>query len=351
MFRFAAREDNRASNKNVRSQFALSAIVAIFVAFATQAARATISLTPDAITAGFKLTTFATGFPQGTSENVGPLGIAFPTTGGVLVSDAPGNVRLFPVDVDGQAAASAPVGQNYQLSNATGLVSVGSKIYMSRQSLGDLVEVNADGTFKQNIVNGMPFATGVIANPVNGHVFVTTLGVGHVYEVDPVAKTKTVFTNVNADGLTISPDGSTVYAVGTNGHIYGYSTTTKAQVFDSGFIDGDVDGAALGAGKLAGKLFANTNDGTIVQVDMSTKAQFLVAKNLVNDGSSRGDFVTIDPNGTLLLTQSSSIVRLSFEGGGFVTTPLPAGVWAGGLTALGGVFYGRRRNAANANAK
>jgi hypothetical protein len=59
-----------------------------------------LTLTSTAITAGFQLTTFASGFPQ-RSDGLGPFGVAFPATDGVLVTDGPGNVRLFPSDMDG----------------------------------------------------------------------------------------------------------------------------------------------------------------------------------------------------------------------------------------------------------
>ena len=34
--------------------------------------------------------------------------MVFPASGGVLVSDGPGNVRLFPTDTDGQNATTVP---------------------------------------------------------------------------------------------------------------------------------------------------------------------------------------------------------------------------------------------------
>ena len=77
-------------------------------------------------------------------------------------------------------------------------------------------------------------------------------------------------------------------------------------VFDSGAISGGVDGIALGKGPVAGNLFVNTNGGTVVEVNLATAAQTLIAS-----GGSRGDFVTVDPNnGTLLVTQSDRIMRL-----------------------------------------
>ena len=85
---------------------------------------------------------------------------------------------------------------------------------------------------------------------------------------------------------------------------------------------GDVDGTALGQGTLAGELFVNTNSGTypvvngstttnvsggqVIEVNLATLSETVIAY-----GSTRGDFVTVDPNnGTLLMDESTEIIRL-----------------------------------------
>jgi hypothetical protein len=279
-----------------------------------------LTLTPAGQALGLSLSTFATGFPTtsgngGTGNGIaGPTGIAFPTSGGVVVGDAQGNVRLFPSDTDGQTASSAPVGQNYGLDNALGVAPVGTHIYMNELLNGQVVEINLDGTLNQVIVTGVPLAAGMVANPTNGHLFVSTIGNNQVWEVDPIAKTKSLFVNASFDGLAISADGTVLYGArvyndpATQGHVWGYDTSTKALVFDSGFLGTvGIDGIALGTGPLAGNLFVNTNDGTVIEVNVTTLTQTTIATN-----GTRGDFVTVDPiNNTLLLTQSDSIVRLS----------------------------------------
>lgn len=80
----------------------LALIVIAATAVAATAGRsaqaAGLTLTSAGVNQGLSLTTFASGFPNLNvgSGSAGPLGIAFPTTGGVLVSDYPGNVRHFP---------------------------------------------------------------------------------------------------------------------------------------------------------------------------------------------------------------------------------------------------------------
>jgi hypothetical protein len=299
-------------------------------------ARAQLTLTPAGVAQGLSLTTFATNFPN--SGGVGPLGIAFPTTGGVLVTDAPGNIRLFPTDTDGQNAASAPVGQNYGGSNAVGLAQIGGNIYMSRQTIGDVVQVNNNGTLNQIIVTGVPAATGMAADPFTGHFFVSTLNNNIIYDVDPIGKTKSVFVNQSADGLSLSPDGTVLYGA-INGHVLGFNTTTKAQVFDSGAIPGGVDGTAAGTGPFSSFVFANTNSGQLYEINLTTNAQTLIAT-----GGSRGDFVSVDPlTNTLLITQTSIVQRLN--GASFVV-PEPSSFALIGVGVFGFVVSRRLRRRA-----
>ena len=78
-------------------------------------------------------------------------------------------------------------------------------------------------------------------------------------------------------------------------------------------------------------IFVNTNGGTVVEVNLATKVQTLIAS-----GGSRGDFVTVDPsNNTLLLTQSDRILRLS--GGNFGPVPEASTFVSTGLLLLGGL--------------
>jgi hypothetical protein len=291
---------------------------------AGSAGKGRIALTRAGQALGLSLSTFATGFPAtagngGTGSHIaGPTGIAFPAGGGVLVGDAPGNVRRFPADADvpGQTAPSAPVGQNYGLDNALGLAQVGTHIYMTQLLNGQVVEINPDGTLNQVIVSGIGKAAGIVASPTTGHLFVSTIDNNQVFEVDPFAKTASLFANASFDGLVISADGGTLYGArvfgdgATQGHVWGYSTSTKALVFDSGFLGTvGIDGLALGAGPLAGNIFVNTNDGTVLEVNLTALAQTVMATN-----GTRGDFMTVDPNGTLLLTQSDAIVRTGGPG-------------------------------------
>jgi hypothetical protein len=322
-----------------------------FNIISAQADPVTLALTP-AGTALFTQSTFADNFPNAFcgpgSGNCGPLGIAFPTSGGVMVTDYPGNVRVFPTDTDNQNAATVPVAQSYGQANAVGLATSGGNIYMTQQSAGagNLVQLNNNGTFNQSIISGsLPAATGITTDPNTGHFYVSTLGNNTIWNVDPIAKTQTAFVSASADGLTINAAGTILYGE-VGGHILGWNTTTGLQIFDSGFING-ADGVAIGAsGSLAGQLFVNTNFGQVVDVDIATLTQTVIAT-----GGTRGDFVTVDPlNDTLLLTQSDDIVRLtpingSLEGG---NTPIPAALplFASGIGVIGLLARRRKRKSA-----
>lgn len=323
-----------------------AAVLYSWTALFSGTASAQLTVTPAGAAQGFSLTTFATGFPTGDANPgvAGPIGMAFTSSGGVLVSDLPGDVRLFATDTDGQTASSASsTGPIYGTAGALGIASLGGNFYMGRQGNGfgnSVVQINPDGTFVQTIVTGIS-ARDVIADPFTGHLLVSSVGTT-IWDVDPIANTKTPFlTTLDGDGLALSGDGLILYVAGESGHIIGFNTQTKVQVFDSGLITG-VDGIALGAGTFAGEIFGNTNSGQVVEVDLLNPNN----KTIIASGGSRGDFVVVDPNdNTLLLTQSDSILRL--HGGTFeipsVPEPATTSSLLTGLALLAGSFYLRRR--------
>jgi hypothetical protein len=233
----------------------------------------------------------------------------------VLVTDYPGNVRLFPTDTDGQSASAATIAQNYGLTNAVGLGQVGKTIYMTQQGNGTVVQLNPNGTYNGYVAGNIYQATGIVADPANGHLIVSTSGSGHnqVFDVDPATGSAKLLINSSVDGLTITADGKMLYAAAGD-RVLGYDVRTGALVYQSALIPGTPDGIALGTGILAGNLFVNTHAGTLLELNLATDALTTIA-----EGGSRGDFAIADPNnGSLLLTQSDRVLRLTAPpGGGF----------------------------------
>ena len=329
---------NHARSSASTTSLLLALVTAALISTA-RPAQAQLTLTSNGTALGFSLSTFANGFSS--VNNIGPLGIAFPSAGGVLATDYLGNARLFPTDTDGQNVASTPVAQNYGNRNILGLAQVGGAIYMSQDNQGSVLQLNPNGTFNQTIVSGLGGAQGIVGNPANGHLFVANAN-GRIFDVNPIAKTATALViGFPIDGVSLSSDGKTLYGADiANGHIYGFNTSTGAGVFDSGFIPGGVDGTAVGYGSLTGNLFVNTNGGTLMEISLANS--FL--PTAIASGGSRGDFVSVDPNnGTLLLTQSDRILRLS--GGNFSPVPEASSVISFGLMLLGGcgVFLASRK--------
>jgi hypothetical protein len=264
-----------------------------------------LTLTPNGIAAGYHLSLFAVDFPHNGS-NAGPLGIAFPDSGGVLVSDGPGDVRAFPDDSDGQSAAWYP-GLEYGDNQANILTKLDGHVYMTQYLAGAVVQLNDDGTLEQYVAREIPLATGIVGDPFTGHLFVATFS-GAIYDVDPVAQTSDVFASGSAGDLKLSPDGSVLYAVHVDGHVVGFDTSTGNIVFDSGMIPGNPTGVGLGTGPFTGQMYVDTYDGQVVQVDMTTLEQAVIAS-----GGVVGDYISVDPNdGSLLLTQIDRVVRLRF---------------------------------------
>jgi len=116
-------------------------------------------------------------------------------------------------------------------------------------------------------------------------------------------------------GVLVTDKTGSIYRfpADTDAYIVGYDTTSGALAFLSDVIPGTPDGAAVGIGPLAGRIFTNTNGGQVVAVNLTTKVETVIAS-----GGSRGDFATLDPsNGSLLLTQTDEILRLTPPAGGF----------------------------------
>jgi sugar lactone lactonase YvrE len=282
-----------------------------------------LTLTQAGINQGFSLASFAKNFYV--LNNVGPAGIAFPASGGVLVDDGWGYLYKFPTDQNGQNAGS--VSRITYGTNLIGMAEVNGRNYVVERTTGSVLQVDDAGNKIRTIVSGINWPGGMIAvttpGPLYGHLLVSTdLGLA-VYDVDPVAGTRTLLVNLDhgADGMAFDSVGNTLYVVENVYGVVGYDLTTKQKVFDSGQFsssEGMPDGISIGTGNLRYNLLINTNSGNLIQIYTPAPKNHIMIAHL----GSRGDLTAIDPyNGTLLISQSSSVERLipppraGFDGG------------------------------------
>jgi hypothetical protein len=286
---------------------------------------------------GFKLSEFVSGL--GASSGVGPLGMAVNSDGNVIVNDAVGSLNYVFKDVDGQTAAqalSSTPNQGfppaYAFSNGSVWGSTGFTPHLGNPS-GALVKLNNDGTVNTVFPN-IPVTNGLWTNPVNGHL----LGAGGdgIIDIDVSGATPTfrIVTSTGSDGVTVSPDGKTVYNTG----VTGFDIATGTQVFGTFIVQGADGMGVISGGKLNGDIVVNSNNGFVALLDKLGK------ETIIADTGSRGDYTSPDrTDGSLLVTQSDSIWRLSVAGGtiGGGGTPEPS-TWAMmllGFVGLGWLGY------------
>jgi hypothetical protein len=308
-------------------------VIAQFVGSATQA-RAGLILTSAGNSENLTLATYATGFPN-RSDGLGPIGVGFTTSGGVLISVEGGTssaVYKFATGANGQAAAGAVLHSYAGGNSVGGIASVGSKLYMAEASMNRVIQLNNDGSAGAAVGSFAGSPVGLATDPSNGHLFVSVY-FGGIWDLNPKTGIATELSTQNVDGITFDSAHRILYGATADAtRVIGLNVDTHTNVFDSGFIPGRADGTALGFGSLAGNLFVNTNAGTVVEVNLSTLVQTTIA-----NGGSRGDLVAVDPfDNSLFLTQSDEVMRLSASSGsGFgQETPEPASLTMLGLGAL-----------------
>lgn len=334
----------------------LAAILAIAtVALAPSQANAQLAVTSAGTADGFSLTTFAT-MPQ--NGIYGAWGSAILANGSVVVngynvSNLGQTVNYVFNDVDGQSPATALHTSVWNDgSYASALAQLGSTVYGTHYGDNTTRIVNADGS-EGNIISNVGRG-GLGSDAARDSLLVATnAGIEEINlaNSNPDTNHRVVasWPGTQVDGVTVSPDGQTVYAE-VNGHILGYTISTGALVFDSGGLNAPDGVGVIASGSLKGDLIVNGNNGTVTLIDPTTDAQTIIAS-----GGSRGDYVGFDTsNGTLFLSQSDRLDRLTLQGGtiggggssggGGATVPEPAST-ALLAVGLGGLLLRRRRRA------
>ncbi len=217
--------------------FAATAISAVVAAGG--AARADLALTAAGVDAGFSLATSSSGYKDsnGNGTGVGPLGVGFTSGGGMVVSYYNDNALVFYGSSSNNQTVSANGTIVTGFPTVTGIATNSGSIYVADQGAGSILRLNANGTYNSTLTTGLGSATGVAFNPSTGQIYVSNLA-GTIFTVNPTTGAKTPFiTGIDPhyapDGLSVSPDGSTLFAEVAQ-HILGYSTTTGKQVFEFG---------------------------------------------------------------------------------------------------------------------
>jgi hypothetical protein len=299
---------------------------------------AQLSLTAAGTTAGFTLSTFASGLPN--SGGIGPIGVTITSSGTVLASDYANGFTYTWNDVDGQTFGSKLTYNNVGVAYHA-MATTNGQVFVANYPNGRIDRLTNTGTFSSSLTTGLNGPAGLWRDPTDGNLWVGESAGNRIRKVD--STTGAILTTINVggslDGISVSNDGSTVYGSFSNS-IQGFNTTTGLQVFNAPGFSG-MDGTAIGGGTIAGFIFGNTNFGELWQVDLSNQSN----RTLIASGGSRGDFVNVDTNdGCLLITQTDRIMRLCPAAGGtFAEVPEPGAVASMVGMGVAGLFILRRR--------
>jgi DNA-binding beta-propeller fold protein YncE len=154
---------------------------------------------------------------------------------------------------------------------------------------------------------------GVVGDPRSNDLYVSTSdGLYRVRDPESASPASTKVATGEFDGLAFTADGSRLYVTDFNGgRVVGFDRTFQkvSDVVVGHGADGLAvarAGAKVAGQPVAGNVFVNANDGSILRID----TQHGDAVSVVSSGGTRGDFVTVGPDGCLYATQSAAIERL-----------------------------------------
>ncbi len=317
------------------------------------AARADLTLTAAGTADGFTLSTFVGGYNFG--ANYGPLAQGILPNGDVITgSVADGKIYIFS-DTDNQTLASALSATPYTYTTGNpnyAMATAGGQVYGAQLFGGAYESFSTSGAHTAIAGLSVTDYLGMYGDPVNGHIISSSTA--GIIDINPTNATYRVInaSYAGADGVTISPDGKTVY-VEYGGNIVALDYATGAVVANYSGNGHSPDGTGvISGGKFSGDLVVNNNDGTVGLINTANGTETIIAS-----GGSRGDFVSPDTtNGTLFLSQYGSVDRLSCGngcsigsgggGGGGTGVPEPGtlGLLAAGFAALA-MRRGRRQPA------
>lgn len=131
-----------------------------------------------------------------------------------------------------------------------------------------------------------------------------------LFDINPVAATfRVIAPNPGADGVSVSPDGTILYAE-AGGNILAYNLAVGTLLHTYSGNGHGPDGVGVvddPGGKFDGFIVVNNNDGTVGLIDPT-----LGTEDIIASGGTRGDYVSPDTNnGTLFISQNERVDRLS----------------------------------------
>ncbi|MCA9167614.1 MAG: hypothetical protein KDB23_08095, partial [Planctomycetales bacterium] len=269
---------------------------------AVEAVPPNLQLTDAGIERGFEVATFISGF-----LNL-PLGVAFPDPSSVLVANYTTGIYYFDRVTDGLTIDDGILDSTLQGQTSHDLAVANGEIYLS--SGNSLYALDTLGHVVRTVSDNLPAAHGVLASPEPDgegihHLFVASDA--GVWDVNPATGDTFVRFESRFDG--ISTDGVILFGADLwAGQVVGISVETGAIEYEF-TVPGGPDGTALGQGSLAGHLYVNTNFSGVWEIDLTTREMVQIAVGS-DPNASRGDFVSIAPDGSLLVTQSTQIDRI-----------------------------------------
>jgi hypothetical protein len=278
---------------------------------------------------GYQASDYVTGFPFANCCSWGPLGVAFDTSDNLYVSDYVDH-HLYRFQPGGGTASSATQLNGGALSGGLkGLAFARGHLYLARSTAGDVVEIDqATGAVTRRVAGGMSCPTGLATDPISGDLFVSQVCANALLRISGLSggpvHTST-YAATAADGIAFAPDG-TLYAA-SGGHLLeiGGTNSSTPGLTRSVAIVASADGIGVGAGpssRDALVLLVNRTDGNVTRVDFSKTPP---AQQDVVTGGSRGDFVAVNSQGCLFITQTSSIVKVVPPGNHCDLTPSTPG--------------------------
>ncbi len=298
----------------------------------TQPAHAGLTLNATGLSLGFSLSTYASG-----GGYYGHFAASALPDGTIVAVDLPNGRLLKYSDSDGQTHGSALATQ--ALAGARNVAKVNGHTYAV--STSGYFEVGSDLGLTP-IAVGLTPTWGLWGNPVTGHLLSgTTTG---LYSVNPLTGSATFIVNpVALDGVSVSKDGTIVYAALENSGVSAYSIATGTQIFHKPIAGLPGGTGVVMDGALEGHIVAVNHDGTVGLIDPTGATYQTIAT-----GGARGEVASVDlNNGTLFLTFDDQMYRLSLAGGDFGTEAIPEPgsmlLLAAAVTGIGAIRRRTRR--------